>query len=71
MNDFRPTIGIEFDDNYKEAKNKLIEFIAALNKLTEEQSQELAREFLMSVGMGALFEQFIKFAKFINNGGRF
>ena len=30
MNGIRPTVGIEFDDKYTNAKNKLLDFIKAL-----------------------------------------
>ena len=60
MNEIRPTIGIEFDNKYIDAKNKLIDFISALNKLTEAQKQHLAIEFLKSVGMADAFEQFMR-----------
>lgn len=68
MNEIRPTIGIEFEYKYIDAKNRLIDFISALNKLTEVQKQQLAIEFLKSVGMTVAFEQFVKY---MNNGGRF
>lgn len=68
MNNFKPSLGIEFNDKYIDAKNKLINFIAALNELTEIQRQQLANEFLTSVGAADSFEQF---AKYMNNGGRF
>ncbi len=67
MNEFRPTVGIEFDDKYVEAKAKLIELIKALNALTAEQSRQLANEFLASMGMAASFEQFMGY---MNNGGQ-
>ena len=68
MNSFKPSFGIEFDDKYIDAKNKLIDFISALNKLTEVQKQQLANEFIASVSMAASFEQFVKY---MNNGGQF
>lgn len=67
MNEFRPTVGIEFDDKYVEAKAKLIELVKALNALTAEQSRQLASEFLTSMGMAASFEQFVGY---MNNGGQ-
>lgn len=67
MNSFRPTIGIEFDNKYLEAKNKLIDFFRALNDLTDEQRCQLARETMASMGMAASFEQF---AHYMNNGGQ-
>lgn len=67
MNEFRPTIGIEFDDKYIDAKTKLIELVKALNALTSEQSRQLANEFLTSMGMAASFEQFVSY---MNNGGQ-
>ena len=38
MNGMKPTIGIEFDNEYINAKNKLIDFAEALTKLTNTQS---------------------------------
>ena len=67
MNRFKPSLGIEFDDKYIDAKNKLIDFISALNKLTEVQRQQLANEFITSVSISASFEQF---AKYMSNGGQ-
>lgn len=67
MNGFRPTIGIEFEDKYTEAKNKLIDFIKAFDKLTPLQREQLAREYLACIGKEAAFEQFIHF---MNNGGK-
>ena len=60
MNEWKPTIGIEFDDKYMEAKNKLIDLMKALNDLTPAQREQLAREFAHSMGMAAAFEQFIR-----------
>ena len=68
MNTFHPTIGIEFDDKYIEAKNKMFDFMNALNNLTPLQREQLAKDFMNASGMTALFEQF---AYFMNNGGRF
>lgn len=67
MNGFKPTIGIEFDDKYSDAKNKLIDLVKALDKLTPTQKEQLAKEFIASMGMAASLEQFIKY---MNNGGQ-
>ncbi len=67
MNGFKPTIGIEFDDKYIDAQNKLNDFIKALNNLTPVQRERLAREYIASMGMAAVLEQFINY---MNNGGR-
>ncbi len=67
MNKFKPTLGIAFDDKYAEAKNKLIDFVGALNSLTDAQKSQLAREFMASMGMAASFEQFVGY---MNNGGQ-
>ena len=48
MNGMKPTIGIEFDNEYINAKNKLIDFAEALTKLTNTQREQLAREFIIS-----------------------
>lgn len=61
MNKFKLTMGIEFDNNYVDAKNKLIELVKALDKLTPEQKEHLAREFIASMGMAASLDQFIKY----------
>ncbi len=67
MNEFKPMIGIEFDDKYIDAQNKLNDFIKALNNLTPVQRERLAREYIASMGMTAVLEQFINY---MNNGGR-
>lgn len=67
MNEFKLTMGIEFDDNYIDAKNKLIDLVKALDKLTPEQNKNLAREFITSMGIATSLDQFIKY---MNNGGR-
>ncbi len=67
MNGYRPTLGIEFENNYTEAKNKLIDFMSAFDKLTAAQKEQLAREFAASMGMAASLEQFINA---MNHGGR-
>ncbi len=66
MNGIRPTIGIEFDDKYENAKNKLIELIAALDELTDTQRAQLAQEYITSYSMATSFEQFVSYMK---NGG--
>ena len=35
MHGIRPTVGIEFDDKYTNAKSKLIELVKALDGLTD------------------------------------
>lgn len=67
MNEFKPVMGIEFDDKYKDARKKLIDFMEALSYLTSEQKEQLAKEYMASIGMAAAFEQFMHY---INNGGR-
>lgn len=67
MNSFKPIIGIEFDDKYNDAKNKLIDLVKALDKLNPTQKEQLAKEFIASVSMAASFEQFIIY---MNNGGQ-
>ena len=54
MNGFRPTVGIEFDDEYTNAKNKLIDFVKALDELTDPQRAQLAQEFITSYSMATL-----------------
>ena len=67
MNGMKPTIGIEFDNEYINAKNKLIDFVKALTKLTDTQREQLAREFILSYDMATSFEQFVSY---MNHGGQ-
>ena len=66
MNGFRPTVGIEFDDEYTNAKNKLIDFVKALDELTDPQRAQLAQEFITSYSIATSLEQFVNYMK---NGG--
>ena len=66
MNGIRPTVGIEFDDKYTNAKNKLLDFIKALDELNDIQRTKLAQEFITSYNMANSFEQFVSYMK---NGG--
>lgn len=67
MDNSRPTLGIEFDDKYLDAKNKLIEFLQALKDLTPAQSNALANEFITAMGIASSFDALIAL---MNNGGR-
>ena len=62
MNGIRPTVGIEFDDKYTNAKNKLLDFIKALDELNDIQKAK----FITSYSMAISFEQFVSYMK---NGG--
>ncbi len=66
MNGIRPTVGIEFDDKYINAKNKLIDFVKALGELNDIQRVQLAQEVIASYSMEISFEQFVSYMK---NGG--
>ena len=66
MNEIRPTIGIEFDDKYTNAKNKLIELVKTLDELTDTQRVQLAQEYITSYSMATSLEQFVSYMK---NGG--
>lgn len=66
MNGLRPTVGIEFDDKYTNAKNKLLDFIKALDELNDIQKAKLAHEFITSYSMAISFERFVSYMK---NGG--
>lgn len=66
MNGIRPTVGIEFDNKYNNAKNKLIEFVKSLDELTDTQKAQLAQEFITSYSIATSFEQFVSY---MNNGG--
>ena len=63
MNGIRPTVGIEFDDKYTNAKNKLIELVKALDELTDTQRAQLAQEYITSYSMATSLEQFISYMK--------
>ena len=58
MNGIRPTVGIEFDDKYTNAKNKLLDFIKALDELDDIQKAKLAQEFITSYSM-AIYVQIL------------
>ena len=66
MNGIRPTVGIEFDDKYINAKNKLIELVKVLDELTDTQRAQLAQEYITSYSMATSLEQFVSYMK---NGG--
>lgn len=66
MNNFRPTVGVEFGDKYLEAKNKMIDFLKALSALTPVQSNELAKELLSAMGIADSFDTLISI---LNIGG--
>lgn len=66
MNGIRPTVGVEFNDKYENAQNKLIELIAALDELTDTQRAQLAQEYITSYSMATSLEQFVSYMK---NGG--
>ena len=66
MNGIRPTVGIEFDDKYTNAKNKLLDFIKTLDELDDIQKAKLAQEFITSYSKANSFEQFVSYMK---NGG--
>ena len=55
MNGIRPTVGIEFDDKYTNAKNKLLDFVKALDELNDIQRTKLAQEFITSYNMANSF----------------
>ncbi len=57
MNGFKPTIGIEFDDKYIDAKNKFIDFWKSLNQLSPQQRDCLGKECLEFIGASALYEK--------------
>ena len=67
MNGIRPTVGIEFDDKYTNAKSKLIELVKALDGLTDAQRVQLAQEYITSYSTATSLEQFVNYMK---NGGQ-
>lgn len=60
MYGIRPTLGVEFEDKYKDAKNKLIDFVKALDELTQEERNNLATEFITSFGVATSFDEFVR-----------
>lgn len=67
MNGIRPTVGIEFDDKYTNAKNKLIELVQSLDALTDTQRAQLAQEYITSYNTATSLKQFVSYMK---NGGQ-
>ncbi len=67
MNEFRPVIGIENHDKYKNAELKFMEFVDAFNKLNPVQRERFAKEAITTVAAAALIENVIRF---MNNGGQ-
>lgn len=49
MDNFKLTLGVEFDDKYLDAKNRLVEFLKALKELTPAQSNALGNELLTAL----------------------
>lgn len=67
MDNFKLTLGVEFDDKYLDAKNRLIEFLKALKELTPAQSNALGNEMLTAMGIASSFDALIAL---MNNGGQ-
>ncbi len=61
MNEIRPTLGIESDDEYINAKNKLIEFVKAWDRLNPMQREQLILEFIKLYGVTASFKQIVDY----------
>lgn len=62
----RPTVEVEFDDNYLNARSKVIECVNAVSKLTPQQRECLARELAIATGMEMMLEEFLRY---MNRGG--
>lgn len=67
MDNFKLTLGVEFDDKYLDAKNRLVEFLKALKELTPAQSNALGNELLTALGISSSFDALIAL---MNNGGK-
>ena len=67
MDNFKLTLGVEFDDKYLDAKNRLVEFLKALKELTPAQSNALGNELLTALGIASSFDTLIAL---MNNGGK-
>ena len=65
--DLNPLQVLSLIINILTQKNKLLELIEALDKLTPVQKEHLAREFIASMSMAASFEEFMNY---MNNGGQ-
>ena len=68
MNGVRPALGVEYDDKYINAKNKIFECKLAIDELTPAQRKQLVNEVVEFAGMGTLLEQFMQY---MNSRGRF
>lgn len=66
MNNFKPTLGVEINDKYDNAKIKLIEFLKSLKELTPAQSNSLANELLTTMGLASSLDALIAL---MNNDG--
>lgn len=64
MNDFKLTMGIEFEDKYKEAKRKMLDFKKAFDELTVTEQKRLVEEAVAVAGFAISAEQLINFMKF-------
>lgn len=67
MNGVRPALGIEYDDKYINAKNKILECKQAIDELTPTQRKQLFNEVVELAGMGTLLEQFMQY---VNSRGK-
>ena len=46
MNELKIALGLEFEDDYKKAKQDLLQAIKSIQKLSPKQQQQLAEEIL-------------------------
>lgn len=67
MNGVRPALGIEYDDKYINAKNKIFECKQAIDELTPIQRKQLFNEVVELASMGTLLEQFMQY---VNSRGK-
>lgn len=64
MNNLKPSFGVEFTNEYDEAKRKFFDFLAAMNKLSPAQKEQLAKECMSATGTLGIFQQFINFVNY-------
>ncbi len=61
MNYIKPSVGVEFTDEYDEAKRKLVEFMIAFDKLHPLQKEQLMNEYMSSAARATSLALFVNY----------
>ncbi len=61
MNGIKPSFGVEFANDYDEAKRKLVDFVIAFDKLPVAQKEQLKNEFISSAARATSLSWFVKY----------